>query len=44
MGRIWTQAGIDLDALRAPAREHRRGLAQALDRVLSDWFARNRLA
>lgn len=39
-----TQAGLDLDALRAQAREHRRGLAQALDRVLSDWFARNRLA
>jgi len=38
------QAGIDLDALRAQAREHQRGLAQALDRVLSDWFARNRLA
>jgi GMP synthase (glutamine-hydrolysing) len=38
-----TQAGIDFDALRAQAREHRHGLAQALDRVLSDWFARNRL-
>jgi GMP synthase (glutamine-hydrolysing) len=38
-----TQAGIDLDVLRAQAREHRHGLAQALDRVLSDWFARNRL-
>lgn len=38
-----TQAGIDLDALRAQAREHRHGLGQALDRVLSDWFARNRL-
>jgi GMP synthase (glutamine-hydrolysing) len=39
-----TQAGLDLDALRSQAREHRRGLAQALDRVLSDWFARNGLA
>lgn len=38
-----TQAGIDLDRLRAQARDHRRGLAEALDRVLSDWFARNRL-
>lgn len=39
-----TQAGIDLDRLRAQARDHRRGLAEALDRVLSDWFARNCLA
>ena len=39
-----TQAGTDLDVLRAQAREHRHGLAHALDRVLSDWFARNHLA
>jgi len=38
-----TQAGIDLDALRANALRHRRGLADALDRVLSDWLRRNRL-
>jgi len=38
-----TQAGIDLETLRANARGHRRGLTAALDRVLDDWLRRNRL-
>ena len=37
------QAGIDIAALRRAAARHRTGLAQALDAVLSDWFARLRL-
>ncbi len=38
------QAGIDFERLRTDARNHRHGLAAALDRVLSAWFARNQLA
>lgn len=38
-----TQAGIHLDRLRAQARDRRRGLAEVLDAVLPEWFARNRL-
>lgn len=33
-------AGIEIAALRQAAKRHRAGLAQALDRVLSDWFSR----
>lgn len=37
------QAGIDINALRRAAAQHRAGLAQALEAVLADWFARLRL-
>jgi len=37
------QAGIDIAALRQAAAQHRAGLAQALDAVLTDWFERVRL-
>lgn len=37
------QAGIDPGTLRTQAREQRAGLAATLDRVLSDWLARNGL-
>lgn len=37
------QAGIDIAALRQAAAQHRAGLAQALDAVLTDWFSRLRL-
>lgn len=37
------EAGIDIAALRHEAAWHRAGLAQALDAVMSDWFARLRL-
>jgi GMP synthase (glutamine-hydrolysing) len=37
------QAGIDIGLLRTAAEQHRAGLAQALDSVLADWFARLRL-
>ncbi len=36
------QAGIDIAALRQAAAQHRAGLAQALDAVLTDWFGRVR--
>jgi len=37
------QAGIDIAALRQAAAQHRAGLAQSLDAVLTDWFSRPRL-
>jgi GMP synthase (glutamine-hydrolysing) len=37
------QAGIDMASLRRAAAQHRVGLAQALDAVLSDWLTRLRL-
>ncbi len=37
------QAGIDITALRSAADRQRAGLSQALDAVLTDWFARLRL-